>query len=644
MKISHQWLQDYFVDTLPTPAKLADLFAVHLCEVEEIEEKNRDTIFDLKILPDRAHYLLSHLGVAREVSVLTGIALKPEAGILPKHNIVSEDLTGIKIDIKDTKLCRRYIAQTLTGVKVQASPDWLKQRLESLGQKSINNIVDVGNYVMFAVGQPIHVFDADKVKGEIIVRLAKSEEKITLLTGQEVALRETDLVIADTEGPLAIAGVKGGRRAEVTASTTNLIIEAANFEPTTIRKTSTRLNLRNDSSKRFENEITPALAALGMEKIVKLILELEPQVVLGSKNEIYPMPVRPWEVSVVPDKVTSLVGVTCSAEDITAILTKMGSVVKKDVDSLTIIPPLDRLDIVIPEDIADEVGRVLGYDKLPAKLPAELLVKLLPDKVFFYSEMVKNVLVGRGYSETLLYALVPKGFYQIIYPLASDKSALRDNLLGKLEEALVLNARRADILSLPTIKIFEVSKVFRADGERMMFALGVLPVRKQKGVTAEAILKEDISTIENTLGISLQAKVITGEFGAVCEVDFDELVAGLPIQKDLTDLDFKPLPSDKKYLKFSLYPYIVRDVAVFVPEEVNEEVVHELIKSKATPLCIKSELFDIFTKDFGDGKKKSLAFRLIFQSFERTLEDKEVNEIMEVVYQELKANADWQIR
>lgn len=644
MKISYNWLQDYFVDILPVPEKLAELFTVHLCEVEDVEEKNGDTIFDLKILPDRAHYLLSHLGVAREVSVLTGTALKPQTGILPKHNTISEDLTGIKIDIKDTVLCRRYIAQTLTGLKVQASPDWLKQRLESLGQKSINNIVDVGNYVMFDIGQPIHVFDADKVKGEIIVRLAKSEEKITLLTGQEVALKETDLVIADTEGPLAIAGVKGGKRAEVTTATTNLIIEAANFEPTSIRKTSTRLNLRNDSSKRFENEITPALAALGLEKIVKLITELEPQTEVGSKNEVYPNPVSPWEVTVAPEAVASLVGVSVSEEDISSILTKMGCVVRKDGTSLNIVPPLPRLDLVIPEDIADEVARVLGYDKLPAKLPAELLVKLLPDKAFFYSEMVKNVLVTKGYSETLLYALVAKGFYQIIYPLASDKSALRDTLLGKLEEALVVNARRADLLSLTTIKIFEVGKVFRADGEKMMLAIGVLPVKKQKGVTAEIILKEDILAIEAILDTSLKAKVVTGDFGAMCEVDFDELVGGLTEQKNLVDLDFKPLPSDKKYQKFSLYPYIVRDVAVFVPEETSEEVVHELIKTKATDLCIKSELFDVFTKDFGDGKKKSLAFRLIFQSFAKTLEDKEVNEIMDVIYQEMKLREDWQIR
>ncbi len=644
MKISHKWLQDYFVDALPVPEKLTDLFTVHLCEVEGVEEKSGDTIYDLKILPDRAHYLLSHQGVAREVSVLTGIAQKQETGIFAKHNTISEDLTGIKIDIKDTTLCRRYLAQAISGVKVQASPDWLKQSLESLGQKSINNIVDVGNYVMFDVGQPIHVFDADKVKGEIIVRLAKNDEKITLLTGQETALKETDLVIADSEGPLAIAGVKGGKRAEVTSSTTNLIIEAANFEPASIRKTSTRLNLRNDSSKRFENEITPALAGLGLEKIVKLILQLEPQAVAGSKNEIYPKPVTTWEVVAEPEYVSNLVGVTASCDDISAILTKMGCAVKKAGTNLTVVPPIDRLDMVIPEDIADEVGRVLGYDKLESKLPAELPTKLLPNKVFYYGELVKNILLQSGYSETLLYALVPKGFYQIIYPLASDKSALRDTLLTKLEEALVLNARRADLLSLSTIKIFEVGKVFRAEGEKMMLAIGVLIVKKKKGVSADSVLKEDILAIGNVLGVSLKAKVVTGEFGAMCEVDFDELVSQLAPQKNLSDLGFEPLPSDKKYQKFSLYPYIVRDVAVFVPEATSEAEVHELIKDKATELCIKSELFDVFTEEFPEEKKKSLAFRLIFQSFERTLEDKEVNEIMDAIYQEMKLKKDWQIR
>jgi phenylalanyl-tRNA synthetase beta subunit len=177
-----------------------------------------------------------------------------------------------------------------------------------------------------------------------------------------------------------------------------------------------------------------------------------------------------------------------------------------------------------------------------------------------------------------------------------------------------------------------------------MLAIGILPVKKKKGVSAEVIIKEDIQAIESILGISLKAKVVTGDFGAMCELDLDDLVAGLPEQKNLTNLNFKSLPSDKKYQKFSLYPYIVRDVAVFVPEETSEQQVHELIKAKATKLCIKSELFDVFTKDFPEGKRKSLAFRLIFQSFEKTLEDIEVNEIMDTIYQELTHKSDWQIR
>jgi len=513
-----------------------------------------------------------------------------------------------------------------------------------VGQKSINNLVDAGNFVMLDIGQPLHIFDADKISGQIWVRQATDEEKIVLLTGNEVTLCPDDLVIADDNGPLAIAGVKGGKRAEVTAATKRIIIEAANFEPVTIRKTATRLNLRNDSSKRYENEIVPILAAEAMATITKIIFDVNPDAVVGGTTDVYPNPTSPWTVRVDAQNIAALIGTPVAESEIESILTWMGCDVEKKDGLLAVTPPQDRLDITIPEDVADEVGRMLGYEALLAKLPPNLLETPLPDKSFFYGEKTKNILVTRGYSEALLYSLVAEGVYDIVYPLASDKSALRDTTLTKLKESLISNGRNADILSLETIKIFEVGKVFRADGEKTTLAMGVLQVKKKKGTTSELVLAEDISFLLGTLGISIETEIQVGEFGAMVEIDFDALVATLPTQKNLSVLDFKHLPADKKYQKFSPYPYIVRDIAIFVPESITQSDVQELIKNHSGTLCVKIWLFDVFTKEFPEGKKQSFGFRLVFQSFEKTLEDKEVNEVMEGIYTAIAENVDWQIR
>jgi phenylalanyl-tRNA synthetase beta chain len=262
MKVSRNWLQTYFYSEIPAVDKLSELFTFHSFEVEgveKIEAKGKapeDFVMDVKILPDRAHYCLSHRGVAEEVHVITGMPLKKDrdTGKPPEGNRM---IATPKIIIEDNNFCRRYMGRRVEGVKVSESPEWMEKYLEAIGERSINNIVDASNIIMFDIGQPLHIFDADKVRGEIKVRAAHEGEKILLLDGKEVTLKSNDFVVSDDEGPLAIAGVKGGKRAGITAETKNIIIESANFDPTAVRRTSTELNLRNESSKRFENEITP---------------------------------------------------------------------------------------------------------------------------------------------------------------------------------------------------------------------------------------------------------------------------------------------------------------------------------------------------------------------------------------------------
>jgi len=245
MKISYNWLK-WYIPTVPEVEKLQSLLTYHLCEVEGIEKKEDDTILDINILPNRAHDLLSHLGIAREVASLLNIEFKDP---VPMYKIPETVSTNLKIDIQTDK-CNRYMGRIVRNIKVGPSPEWVVKHLESIGQRSINNIVDATNLVMYDCGQPCHAFDLDKLASEkLIVRMAKEGETITTLDNKEVKLSENDMVIADEKNVLAIAGVKGGKLAEVDQNTKNILIEVANFDSVSVRKTSKKTGIQTDSSK-----------------------------------------------------------------------------------------------------------------------------------------------------------------------------------------------------------------------------------------------------------------------------------------------------------------------------------------------------------------------------------------------------------
>ena len=647
MKVSHAWLQTYFKDTLPTAEKLGELLNAHAFELEGMEKVGTDSVLDLKVLPDRSHYALCHKGIAREASVVAKMALKAP---IKAQIEVNEGISTVAVNVEDSRLCPRYMARRVSGVSVMQSPAWLAERLTAIGARSINTIVDATNYVMFDVGQPLHAFDADKVEGDIVVRLARAGEKITILDGREIELRDTDLLITDSVGPLAIAGVKGGKRAEVTAATKNIIIESANFNPTAVRKTSTRANLRNDSSKRFENEITPDLCAEALDRVTALILELSPGARAGDITDVYPTPAKPWTVTVSVSYVSSMVGMSVSQAEVCDILKRQGCDVSVSGDVLTVTPPLDRLDMKIPEDIGDEIARIKGYAELVSVQTPDIAPTAI-DTTYYWGERVKSILVSAGFSEVLLYALVPKGSFEVAYPLASDKSALREKLSPKLQQSLIENARNADLFGLETVRLCEIGKVFPKTGEKTALCLGIMQVKKKKGVTSESLLKETIKILETELGIVVSDKVEIGPYGAVVEMDFDALVKVVSEKNGMRmikDLNFKPLSKDKKYVPFSHYPFITRDIALFVQATVAGGEVAAALRAAALTaaetttgsLLVKGpDLFDTFSKD----GKTSYAFRMIFQSFEKTLSDDEINGSMEKIYTDVKARG-WEVR
>ncbi len=654
MKVSYKWLQTYFDAPLPSAETLADLFTFHSFEIEGVEsfvnsKGESDTIIDAKILPDRGHYCLCHKGIASEVALLTKTAAKSRV----HAPVAATTETKPTITIEDSAFCRRYMGRSIRNISVgAASPAWLADFLNAIGQRSINPIVDGTNIVMFDVGQPLHAFDADKVKGNIVVRKAKPAEAITLLDGREISLQETDFVIADDEGALAIAGVKGGKRAEVTAATKNIILEAANFEPAAVRRTSTRLNLRNESSKRFENEITAELAAEAMHTMSALIKEMSPEASFGPVVDVYPVPATQTVISIMPSYISDRLGVTVSAEEAKTILERMniGITISETATNssansewkLTI--PHERLDLTIADDIVEEVGRIYGYEKIQGILPPTTakVPSVLP--AFYLAEKIKNVLVAQGFSEANLYSLVQKGEIETAYPLSKDKSFARKNLIDGMMSTLEKNALNADLLGLETIQIFEIGRVFTKEKETTVLAIGVSQVKKIKGVSADQIAKSACDALQKELDVDISApNSLSKGIHTVIEIDLDEVVGQYKHSASYADLGFGPA-SENRYERYSQYPFMVRDIAVFVPEGTEPESVWAEIEkgiedASAKKLLTRKALFDSFKKD----GKVSYAFRMVFQAMDRTLTDEEANAIMQKVYTRM-ATREWQVR
>ncbi|HAQ05730.1 TPA: hypothetical protein DCP13_02970, partial [Candidatus Azambacteria bacterium] len=336
MKVSFNWLKDYIDIKIPLP-KLVDLLTTRSFEVATVEKVGSDYVMDIEVLPNRAHDCLSHIGVAREISALLETKLKI------KETKVKEDKKSsvknyLAIKIEEPELCRRYVGRVILGVKVGPSPKWLKDRLEAIGQKSINNIVDAANYAMFEYGQPLHVFDLDKIESEnskpriskkIIVRKAKKGEKIITLDTETYDLNENVLVIADERELLAIAGIKGGRKAEIDKNTKNIILESANFEPANIRRTSRALGLRTESSLRFEHEISSRLAEVAIERLAELIAAVAGGKIAKGKIDEYIKKPIPYFIAIRPCEVEKILGTEIQEKEIVEIFKRLGFEAKK---------------------------------------------------------------------------------------------------------------------------------------------------------------------------------------------------------------------------------------------------------------------------------------------------------------------------
>lgn len=639
MKVSHKWLQTYFEGKIPPPEELVELITFHSFEIEGVEKIGADSVIDVKVLPDRAHNCLSHKGIADEIAVITKKPAKSRVSKLVEVGLETKP----EIKIEDKGFCSRYMGRFVEIAPVKESPAWLKDFLEALSQRSIAPMVDAANLVMFDVGQPMHVFDADKIKGAIRVRAAKAGEKIVLLTGQEIALTPNDYLIADDEGPLGVAGVKGGKRAEVTPATRRLIIESAHFNPVSVRRTATRFDIRSEASKRFENEITPELAPLAMNNLCALIKEICPDAKFGPIVDMYEVKASRTSIDFDPAYANERLGMKVPHDEAKDTLRRFGIGIEEKGGRWLLTIPFERLDLRIPEDIVEEIGRIYGYEHSKGLLPAKAEEPVV-EPMFYFTEMIRNILVAGGFSEVSLYTLVDKGDVAIAKPLASDKAFARRNLTDGLAACLEKNVVNADLLGLDEIKVFEIGHTFSSEGESIMLALGAAQTKKTAGAKSDDIIAAALSSLEKETGAAFSKPNIIGKGNhSVCELSLDEALKSFKPGKTYKDLGLHRA-SENRYRKISPFPFIVRDIAVFVPHSVKQESVWQAIegglsKAGAGDLLARHALFDTFKK----GDQTSYAFRLVFQAADRTLTDEEANKVMAAVGGEIGGRG-WKVR
>jgi len=664
MKVTYNWLKD-FVDIKLPPQELADKLTMAGIEVSAIEEKHGDFVFDIEITSNRPDWL-SVIGLAREVAAITGGKLK--TGLRGKGQGLSRDLSlnpyRLTLNIEDEKDCPLYTAKIITGIKIGPSPEWMSKRLELVGLRSVNNIVDITNYCLFETGEPLHAFDLDKLSpGSITVRRARQGESITTIDDKLRILSSQALVIADDTKVVAVAGVMGGKNSEVTYSTKNILLEAAVFNPVIIRRSRQFLSLNSESSYRFERGVPAEVAQQASARAAELIIELAGgRLVLTKQQGVAKTKAKNIVLNL--KSVDKLLGVNFKPTQIRQGLCALGFKVKtKSKNIFNVGVPEFRQDILIPEDLIEEIARVCGYQKVPITLPA------IKPRVASYTAReeiagIKNLLVNLGMNEVITYSLVDKSLLadfcsleegkiiEILNPMSEGQDVLRPTLIPSLATRVAFNLNRKQ----DYINIFEIADIYfwqkgnNEPKEEPALAIAFCGSRSlfsEHGSTRDNAGFLHVKGVLNALFENLK---ITGcRFLARQDnspeievfINNDKVGRVMILSKGLLDkLDIKnrqvclaevslerifPLLRHKKIFKeLPGYPSINRDISIVLKQDVSLEEVLEAVKQQAGLL-----LESIRVADFYKGKQIPSGFigvtiSCIFRSPERTLLESEV--------------------
>jgi phenylalanyl-tRNA synthetase beta chain len=624
-------------------------------------------IFDVEVTSNRPD-CMGHLGVARELAAGLDRPLKRDfmPSFTGSANPPGREL--VKVAIEDSDLCSRYIGCVIKGVKVGPSPDWLQRRLRACGVRPINNIVDVSNYVVLEYAQPLHAFDLAKLNGpEIQVRRARDGEKLLCLDGIERELNTTMLVIADAELPAALAGIIGGEETAVSDETTDILLEAATFSGPNIRQTSRAIGLRTEASARFERGLPPELALAGARRAASLIAELAGGSVHREWPDVYPHPQEPVRVRLKPWVVDEVLGAHVPLQDSEAILMRLGFHVKVLGDGeWDVLPPVFRLDVTIPEDLVEEVGRVYGYDRIPPTLPGrrhERWTSLAPS-VDRRLDTAREVMAGAGFTETWNPALVSGRKLEALRvsayamrvsnALSDDMDTLRTSLLPSLVDVVALNRDRGR----DEVRVYEIASAFLARvGEKNSqpeepLRLGAVATAGNTGDSG----REAFYALKSVLAAcleSLSAPSCTYQRGAAelfhpgrCAAVILEgrqlgylgelhptVAATLKVEGRLVafEIDLEPVLAASRTPRaqpLPRFPAVQRDLAVVAEEHVAAGSLLAAIKEAAGDLLENAHAFDEYHGAQVPEGHKSIGFTLTFRSPERTLTDAEVDKVM----------------
>jgi phenylalanyl-tRNA synthetase beta subunit len=803
MKFSKNWLQEYIIEALPSDEVIESVLNKKAFEVEEVIVLPADTVFDIKVLPNRSHDALGHHGMAYELCASLGLTFNKEKDVHLDDTYFDTSIPQVDVVIEDTERCTRFMSLRMDNVTVTESPLWLKTALESIGQRSINNIVDATNFVQFSLNKPMHAYDARSIKGTLAARLAKRGETLVTLDEKTLSLDDTTLVIVDDEKVLGLAGIKGGKYSGIQTDTTSVILESANFAPVPIRTSAQKYGLKTDASKRFENGLANNLVIEGLHMTANLIHQMCPTAKKGHVTDVYPKKDIMYYVGISKKEINDILGTSYSDEDITKTLKKLsflyeifspkdyinstyktllgagyknpssmredaphmfscsslvsylykgvwmpslsidkyvfskkiteeelsfgdlvfantgegiiryesveflrgtkvplgvdhvgiyvgddtvlhatkvrGMVVEESLSEFregrTIVGygrvvddgaekryvvqvPSVRLDIRIKEDLAEEIGRIIGYDTITPMLPVFSRHGILHKRAF-YENKLREILVEGGFSEVMTYTFGNIGDVELRKGLADDKEKLRTSLAPGMLASLTLNLYNAPLLGKKTIKIFEIGNVFQCDSlldheithvEKRHLSVAFTVSDKnsyEKELQSFRGLEKEIHKKFNLVpeaeklsqemygeSVDVPHVSVSGDKNSrnyIIEYDIEAFISNLP---EPTSYEAPSFASSSlvSYKTISSYPFIARDIAMWVPGDVSWESISDLCDQVRSPLATSAVLFDTFSKEIEGIKKTSYAFRVVFQSHEKTLTDEEVNTHMEAYY------------
>ncbi len=631
MLVSKKNLQSYFDTELPSAHTLADILMTHSFEIEGVEEVCNDWVIDIDVLPNRAHDCLSHKGIAQEISTLLNIPMRDKRYSI--EDISYQKDKKVSISVENKEQCLRYSAVPVYNISIKESPEWLKNRLKSWGQKTINNLVDATNYILFDLGQPLHVFDADKVVGNIIVRNAKLGERITTLSGDDLELLESDLVIADQEGILALAGVKGGVRAEVTESTKNIIVEAANFNPITTRKTARRVKILTDASKRYENALSSELTGEALESMLALVLELAgtDDTFIGEINDYYPNKEEEYILKFSREHAARVLGFNITQEEVSDILDRLKFHFSSEGDVFSVSIPALRLDLRIPEDMIEEIGRIYGYHNIPVKSVNGFDFEPTINIQNYASQLLTNYFIQNGFFEIKNYSFVKKGDIELSNPLGKEKVALRKKLDNQMQLSLERNLKNADFLGLDQVALFEIDSVVKKDSELLVCCFGIDALSKKNRNLhgdEQAQINEHKKNIQKLLK---KQDIQFTQSGFIVSFEIDASYISAEKNDFLEALDLTSYSQEAQFIPISKFQYGKRDISFWI-EGLSEDDIYKELWGIDTSYLKKVYLFDCFEKE----GRVSYAFSLIFQSEEKTLTDEDIEKEMKKINQRIQ--------